>query len=163
MPGCGYQVRETRKWLALGAPRCPIVGHGELALERPAQGEEHSTGAPEAEPCRIALSGQDDAAAMAVVEDAEADSVRWLIEQGRSKETKHKRSTSATAVVVRSRLVSGIGGYAAVRRVSMWRCTRNAMAQKVVDRGGEAMAAGLHRRRCPHCRAIQRPNRPDGG
>ena len=43
------------------------------------------------EPCRAALSDKDDAAAMAVVEDAEADSVRWLIEQGRSKETKaHK-------------------------------------------------------------------------
>ena len=32
-PGCGYQVRVTRKWLALGAPRCPIAGHGELVLE----------------------------------------------------------------------------------------------------------------------------------
>ena len=32
-PGCGYQVRLTRKWLALGAPRCPIVGHGNLVLE----------------------------------------------------------------------------------------------------------------------------------
>ena len=32
-PGCGYQVRLTRKWLALGAPRCPIVGHGSLTLE----------------------------------------------------------------------------------------------------------------------------------
>ena len=32
-PGCGYQVRVTRKWLALGAPRCPIVGHGSLTLE----------------------------------------------------------------------------------------------------------------------------------
>ena len=50
VPGCGYQVRVTRKWLALGAPRCPIVGHGELALERPAQGEERSVGATEAEP-----------------------------------------------------------------------------------------------------------------
>ena len=25
-PGCGYQVRITRKWLALGAPRCPRLG-----------------------------------------------------------------------------------------------------------------------------------------
>ena len=50
VPGCGYQVRMTRKWLALGAPRCPIVGHGEMVLERPVQTGEHSTGAPEAEP-----------------------------------------------------------------------------------------------------------------
>ena len=33
-PGCGYQVRVTRKWLALGAPRCPRTGHGDLVLER---------------------------------------------------------------------------------------------------------------------------------
>ena len=33
-PGCGYQVRVTRKWLALGAPRCPRSGHGDLVLER---------------------------------------------------------------------------------------------------------------------------------
>ncbi|MCY4482666.1 MAG: hypothetical protein OXC12_07310 [Spirochaetaceae bacterium] len=39
------------------------------------------------EPCRVVLTGQDDGAAMAAVEDAEADSVRWLIERGRSKET----------------------------------------------------------------------------
>ena len=32
-PGCGYQVRVTRKWLRLGAPRCPIDGHGSLAVE----------------------------------------------------------------------------------------------------------------------------------
>ena len=32
-PGCGYQVRLTRKWLALGTPRWPLVGHGNLALE----------------------------------------------------------------------------------------------------------------------------------
>jgi hypothetical protein len=37
------------------------------------------------------LQDLDDTAAMAVVEDAEADSVRWLIERGRAKETKaHK-------------------------------------------------------------------------
>ena len=33
-PGCGYQVRVTRKWLALGAPRCPRPDHGDLVLER---------------------------------------------------------------------------------------------------------------------------------
>ena len=32
-PGCGYQVRVTRKWLELGAPRCPITGHGSMELE----------------------------------------------------------------------------------------------------------------------------------
>ena len=32
-PGCGYQVRVTRKWLALGAPRCPIAGHGSMLPE----------------------------------------------------------------------------------------------------------------------------------
>ena len=26
-PGCGYQVRVTRKWLALGTPQCPIADH----------------------------------------------------------------------------------------------------------------------------------------
>ena len=31
-PGCGYQVRVTRKWLALGALWCPIAGHGQLVL-----------------------------------------------------------------------------------------------------------------------------------
>ena len=31
-PGCGYQVRVTRKWLALGAPWCPVAGHGQLVL-----------------------------------------------------------------------------------------------------------------------------------
>ena len=36
-PGCGYQVRLTRKWLALGAPRCPL-GHGDLVLEGTQQG-----------------------------------------------------------------------------------------------------------------------------
>ena len=29
-PGCGYQVRLTRRWLALGAPLCPVPGHGSL-------------------------------------------------------------------------------------------------------------------------------------
>ena len=48
VPGCGYQVRVTRKWLALGAPRCAIVGHGELVLERPAQA--NGVGVTEAEP-----------------------------------------------------------------------------------------------------------------
>ena len=33
-PGCGYQVRITRKWLALGAPCCPLAGHGNLVLEQ---------------------------------------------------------------------------------------------------------------------------------
>ena len=32
-PGCGYQVRVTRKWLALGLPRCPLPGHGSMALQ----------------------------------------------------------------------------------------------------------------------------------
>ena len=32
-PGCGYQVRVTRKWLALGAPWCPIAGHGSMLPE----------------------------------------------------------------------------------------------------------------------------------
>ena len=32
-PGCGYQVRVTRKWLRLGAPRCPIADHGSMKLE----------------------------------------------------------------------------------------------------------------------------------
>ena len=32
-PGCGYQVRITRKWLAQGAPRCPIAGHGSMVLD----------------------------------------------------------------------------------------------------------------------------------
>ena len=31
-PGCGYQVRVTRKWLRLGAPLCP-AGHGPLACD----------------------------------------------------------------------------------------------------------------------------------
>ena len=48
-PGAG-QVRVTRKWLALGAPRCPVAGHGELVLERRVQVGEHSAGALEAEP-----------------------------------------------------------------------------------------------------------------
>ena len=34
-PGCGYQVRVTRKWLALGAPWCPVAGHGQLVLVSP--------------------------------------------------------------------------------------------------------------------------------
>lgn len=31
-PDCGYQVRVTRKWLALGAPWCPVAGHGQMVL-----------------------------------------------------------------------------------------------------------------------------------
>ena len=31
-PSCGYQVRVTRKWLALGAPWYPVAGHGQLVL-----------------------------------------------------------------------------------------------------------------------------------
>ena len=31
-PGCGYQVRMTRKWLALGTPWCPVAGHGQMVL-----------------------------------------------------------------------------------------------------------------------------------
>ena len=33
VPGCGYQVRVTRKWLALGTPLCAVVGHGSMVLE----------------------------------------------------------------------------------------------------------------------------------
>ena len=33
-PGCGYQVRVTRKWLELGAPRCPVARHGSMMLAR---------------------------------------------------------------------------------------------------------------------------------
>ena len=50
VPGCGYQVRVTRKWLALGAPRCAIVGHGELVVEGTAAAEGRSFGATEPEP-----------------------------------------------------------------------------------------------------------------
>ena len=50
VPGCGYQVRVTRKWLALGAPRCAIVGHGEMVLERPAPAGERNAEATAAEP-----------------------------------------------------------------------------------------------------------------
>ena len=50
VPGCGYQVRVTRKWLAVGAPRCPIVGHGEMVLEGRGQAGERRAGATEAEP-----------------------------------------------------------------------------------------------------------------
>ena len=35
-PGCGYQVRVTRKWLEMGAPRCPVAGHGSMELEQAA-------------------------------------------------------------------------------------------------------------------------------
>ena len=39
-PGCGYQVRVTRKWLAIGAPQCPVAGHGSMVLEAaPAGGQ----------------------------------------------------------------------------------------------------------------------------
>ena len=31
-PGCGYQVRVTRKWFLMGAPLCPVVGHGSMVL-----------------------------------------------------------------------------------------------------------------------------------
>lgn len=37
--------------------------------------------------CNATMPGRGDATAMAVVEDAEADSVQWLIERGRGKET----------------------------------------------------------------------------
>ena len=36
-PGCGYQVRVTRKWLALGAPLCP-AGHGSMVPVWPTSG-----------------------------------------------------------------------------------------------------------------------------
>ena len=44
-PGCGYQVRLTRKWLALGAPRCPLIGHGDLVLEAAARALDDGVGA----------------------------------------------------------------------------------------------------------------------
>ncbi len=47
VPGCGYQVRITSKWLALGAPRCPIVGHGDLVLECTAPTGGRSAGSTE--------------------------------------------------------------------------------------------------------------------
>ena len=50
VPGCGYQVRVTRKWLARGAPRCAIVGHGALVVEGTTPVGERSPGATEAEP-----------------------------------------------------------------------------------------------------------------
>ena len=31
-PGCGYQVRVTRRWLAMGAPKCPVAGHGSMVV-----------------------------------------------------------------------------------------------------------------------------------
>ena len=31
-PGCGYQVRITRRWLKIGIPRCPVAGHGTMEL-----------------------------------------------------------------------------------------------------------------------------------
>lgn len=31
-PGCGYQMRVTRKWFVMGAPLCPVVGHGSMVL-----------------------------------------------------------------------------------------------------------------------------------
>ena len=34
-PGCGYQVRVTRKWLALGTPQCPVADHGTMVPEDP--------------------------------------------------------------------------------------------------------------------------------
>ena len=51
VPGCGYQVRITGKWLALGAPRCPRSGHGDdLVLEHTALAGERSAGWIEADP-----------------------------------------------------------------------------------------------------------------
>lgn len=39
-PGCGYQVKITRRWLAIGAPQCPVAGHGSMVLEAtPASGQ----------------------------------------------------------------------------------------------------------------------------
>ena len=32
-PGCGYQVRITNRWLAIGTPQCPVAGHGSMVLE----------------------------------------------------------------------------------------------------------------------------------
>ena len=50
VPGCGYQVRVTRKWLARGAPRCAIVGHGALVVEGTSPAGVRSLAATEAEP-----------------------------------------------------------------------------------------------------------------
>lgn len=30
---CGYNVRATRKWLEIGAPVCPVVGHGPMKFD----------------------------------------------------------------------------------------------------------------------------------
>ena len=39
-PGCGYQVRVTSRWLAIGTPHCPVAGHGSMVLEEaPAGGQ----------------------------------------------------------------------------------------------------------------------------
>lgn len=63
--------------------------------------------------CRSALSERGDEPAMAVVEAAEADSVRWLIERGRGKQTKAQkahvcyRCGGAIAVGQRYRRVRG--------------------------------------------------------
>lgn len=32
---CGYSVRTTQKWLELGAPICPVKGHGPMKFELP--------------------------------------------------------------------------------------------------------------------------------
>jgi hypothetical protein len=32
-PKCEYNVRATRKWLEIGAPICPIVGHGPMKFD----------------------------------------------------------------------------------------------------------------------------------
>ena len=43
-------------------------------------------------PCSTVLAARDDAPALSVVEDAEADSVRWLIERGRGKATRAQKA-----------------------------------------------------------------------
>ena len=76
-PRCNLRPRARRRnWSAV---RCYERSTGEV-LEMDAY-HEYCT------PCRAELPGHDDAPTLAVVEDAEADSIRWLIERNRSKET----------------------------------------------------------------------------
>lgn len=37
---CGYAVRTTQKWLEIGAPICPVSGHGPLKFDAPEGGDE---------------------------------------------------------------------------------------------------------------------------
>ena len=64
-PGCGYQARVTRKWLELGAPQCPVAGHGSMALEQ--EGNRYSR-----QP-RGSASPREAAGDMRVVDEATGD------------------------------------------------------------------------------------------